>query len=145
MGMFFLYLDLCAPHTCLVHVESEEGFGFPGTGLVDGCEPLQGCWERKLTSARAASAPKCWALPSTYKVVCFLIADPLQRHFLAAAIFARRPSFSTANCGSPSARHYFIKQSSFWNYSSLLNDAIEFPFYSLTCFLLLCPQLPCVS
>lgn len=49
MGMFFLYLYLCAPHTCLMHVESEESFGFPGTGLADGCEPLHGFWERKLT------------------------------------------------------------------------------------------------
>ena len=36
---------------CLYHVHawcpqsSEEGTGFPGTGIINGCEPLCGYWE----------------------------------------------------------------------------------------------------
>lgn len=71
----------------------------------------------------------------------------MQMHFRAAAIFASSPSIQPQIAVPPLLAIILLNSPFFFfgNYSSLLNDAIEFPFYSLTCFLLLCPQLPCVS
>ena len=41
----FACMYVCAPHVCVVPKEAREGTNFPGTGVMDGCEPPHGCWE----------------------------------------------------------------------------------------------------
>ena len=40
MGVLFVYMS--------VHAHPEEGVGFPGTRVTDGCEAWCGCWELNL-------------------------------------------------------------------------------------------------
>lgn len=44
-----LRMYVCAPCVSLVPQSTEEGVGSHGTGDIDGCEPLCGCWESNLS------------------------------------------------------------------------------------------------
>lgn len=33
---------VCVPCVCLVPMEAREGNGYPGNGVIDGCEPPDG-------------------------------------------------------------------------------------------------------
>jgi hypothetical protein len=54
---------LCTPCVDLVPPEAREGVRLSRTGVVDGCELPCGCWNQMRSSARAASAPTCRAIP----------------------------------------------------------------------------------
>ena len=43
----FASMDVCVPCACLVPLETRRGHqvGYPGTGVMDGCELPCGCWE----------------------------------------------------------------------------------------------------
>jgi hypothetical protein len=56
--VFCLHGCLCSRGVCLVPQRPEEGIGFPGTIVFDGCEPLCGFWDQ--SSGRAASALNCF-------------------------------------------------------------------------------------
>lgn len=43
---------LCVSRACLVLSEVTVGSKFPGTEVIDGCEPPDGCWELNLVSLR---------------------------------------------------------------------------------------------
>lgn len=50
---YFMYVNIlppciCIPHVCLVPKEVRKSVEFPGTGVMDKCEPLCGCWELNL-------------------------------------------------------------------------------------------------
>ena len=38
----FAFMHVCAPHVCLVPMETREGVRSPGTGVTDGCEAQHG-------------------------------------------------------------------------------------------------------
>ena len=41
----FTCIYVSAAHACSILVGQEEGDGSPGIGVIDGCEPPDGCWE----------------------------------------------------------------------------------------------------
>jgi hypothetical protein len=50
LSLFFLYvqvfwLHVCAPHVCWCLKRTDDGVRSPGTGGIEGCETLDGCWE----------------------------------------------------------------------------------------------------
>lgn len=60
--MSVLTAYMSAPHVCLVPAEVRGGVGVRSlrTGVIDGCEPLGGCWESNpdsLQEQAISSAP----------------------------------------------------------------------------------------
>ena len=61
-----------APYACLVSKEVRRGHEFPGTGVIDGCEPPCGCIDLNLGLLQEQSVLETTELPfQLKKAECF--------------------------------------------------------------------------